>query len=187
MHFTLYLKKITFKVWTPVKYLRVLQGGATNLPLLDSCNKEKQTRVFERVKHNKLDPQQAVLCFCFLCDPAANTSTMEPLKGFSCPRADLIRNLEHRSGTKTCDHNGWQWTSPCSFLLPCTSESIDICSEHLLLSPLYFLLRWLYPDIPQDPQKFASYLVKQMSPCSRAVIPLNTSIVGWNEKTIYED
>jgi hypothetical protein len=150
----MHLKKRMFKVWAPIKYLRVLQGGAPNHPLLDSCNKVKQTRLFERVKHNKLDPQQVVLCFCFLCDPAANTSTMEPLKGFSCPGADLIRNLEHRSGTRTCDHNGWQWRSPCSFLLPCSSKSIDICSKHLLLSLLYLLLRWLYPDIPQDPQKF---------------------------------
>jgi len=141
------------------RVLRVLQGGAPNLPLLDSCNKEKQTRVFERVKHSKLDPQQVVLCFCFLCDPAANTPTMEPLKGFSCPGADLIRNLERRSGTRTCDHNGWQWRSQCSFLLPCTSKSIDICSKHLLLSLLYLLLRWLYPDMPQDSQKFASYLI----------------------------
>lgn len=117
-------------------------------------NEAKQTRLFERLKQNKLDPQQVVFCFCFLCDPAANTSTMEPLKGFSCPGAGLIRNLERISGTRTCDHNGWQTRTPCSFLLPCSSKSIDICFKHLLLSPLYLFLQWLYPDMPQDPQKF---------------------------------
>lgn len=44
------------------------------------------------MKHVKLDPQQVVLCFCFLFDPAANTLMMRPLQD-SCPRADLIRNL----------------------------------------------------------------------------------------------
>lgn len=149
-----HLKRECLKYGHPSNIYAFSKAEPPNHPLLDSCNEAKQTHVFERVKHNKLDPQQVVLCFCFLCDPVANTSTMEPLKGFSCPGADLIRNLEHRSGTRTCDHNGWQWRSPCSFLLPCTSKSIDICSRHLLLSLLYLWLRWLYPDMPRDPQKF---------------------------------